>query len=245
MAAEIFMEGTTLEWYSSGNRAPVQKVRARIQEVLSGLMLPGGTVSSCFTDGTLAVLFHVTDAEKAADAGYQEKIAEAVYSAVCISDGITAYLSVGGLADDWKAVHRVYQDAKNALYVGKTFYPDQKILYFEQCMTEYLLTFIPQEVRRQFCQRTFGKLLRKRDTKGAQWEKTLQTYLDNDMNSIQTAEALFLHRNTLMFRLNKIKEATGLQPQRFQDAVRLRVAMLLMRIEEAPESEGAMKKGEE
>jgi len=59
--------------------------------------------------------------------------------------------------------------------------------------------------------------------------ETLQGFFDNNLSITQTAKALFIHRNTLLYRLERVKKITGLDPKKFDDAVQLRIA-LKMRI---------------
>ena len=59
--------------------------------------------------------------------------------------------------------------------------------------------------------------------------ETLQGFFDNNLSITQTAKALFIHRNTLLYRLERIKKVTGLDPKKFDDAVQLKIA-LKMRI---------------
>ncbi|MBA3062134.1 MAG: PucR family transcriptional regulator, partial [Atribacteria sp.] len=59
--------------------------------------------------------------------------------------------------------------------------------------------------------------------------ETLQGFFDNNLSITQTAKALFVHRNTLLYRLGRVKKITGLDPKKFDDAVQLRLA-LKMRI---------------
>ena len=94
-------------------------------------------------------------------------------------------------------------------------------------MTEYTLLRIPPEARQAFCRKVLGGLLDARDEQRELSLQTLKTYYQNDMNVQKTAQELFIHRNTLNIRLNRIRELTGYAPQTFQDAFVLRMAILL------------------
>jgi len=59
--------------------------------------------------------------------------------------------------------------------------------------------------------------------------ETLQGFFDNNLSITQTAQAIYVHRNTLLYRLRRVKEITGLDPKKFDDAIQLRLA-LKMRI---------------
>jgi len=59
--------------------------------------------------------------------------------------------------------------------------------------------------------------------------ETLQAFFDNNLSISKTAQAIYVHRNTLLYRLRRVKEITGLDPKKFDNAVQLRLA-LKMRI---------------
>lgn len=60
---------------------------------------------------------------------------------------------------------------------------------------------------------------------------TVQTFFDNDLNLMQTSKQLIVHRNTLIYRLEKIKKMLGLDIRKFDDAVTLHVLLVLKRTE--------------
>ena len=91
---------------------------------------------------------------------------------------------------------------------------------------------IPSQERQRFSSTVLGKLRTGKPRQRELLLQTLRTYFQNDMNAQKTAEELFIHRNTLNMRLNKIREWSGLSPQRFQDAFNLRMAIILMDLEE-------------
>ena len=55
--------------------------------------------------------------------------------------------------------------------------------------------------------------------------KSLKAFFDNNLNISKTAKIIFAHRNTLLYRLRRIKEITGLDPRNFDDAIQLRIAL--------------------
>ena len=109
--------------------------------------------------------------------------------------------------------------------------------FFEDYLTEHTLRQIPPPARADFCAAVLGGLSGCRPDQRALWLDTLQRYYDNDMNAQKTADDLFLHRNTLNMRLNKIRDLTGYAPQRFRDALVLRMALILRGTGEAAPSE--------
>ena len=65
------------------------------------------------------------------------------------------------------------------------------------------------------------------DSSGSDYMRTLRCYLDNHCNVVQTARELFIHRSTLLYRLEKIKKLTGLDLRKFDDAIVFKVALMV------------------
>jgi carbohydrate diacid regulator len=61
--------------------------------------------------------------------------------------------------------------------------------------------------------------------------KTVKAYFAENLNLTKAAERLHIHRNTLIYRLGKIKDLTGLDPEQFEDAVQIRLALILLDLE--------------
>ena len=87
-----------------------------------------------------------------------------------------------------------------------------------------LIREIPAGTRRRFVERIIGRLL-ENDTENC--FTTLDTYFKCDCDLQRTSANLFIHRNTLVYRLRKIRELTGLEPRLFSDAMQLQMALML------------------
>lgn len=232
MAVEIGIEESGSGFDAANPELPVHKLRMGIQSKLSQEIGPNGKIVSCFIDGKLAVLYQSLKKDGLEEVFAQRKAVDEVYRILSGLDGVAAAMGVGGLARSWKDIHCLFDMAKDALRLGKVFYKEEKVLFYERCAVEHMLTYIPRDIRKGCYESILGPLLEIKEDQGIQWRKTLQAYFDNDMSSTKTSEKLFLHRNTLIFRLNKIKEAVGLQPQSFRDAIRLRLALAMLKLEE-------------
>ncbi|NLN15688.1 MAG: hypothetical protein GX182_00005, partial [Firmicutes bacterium] len=83
---------------------------------------------------------------------------------------------------------------------------------------------IPPGTRRRFVERIIGRLL---ESDGDRLLTTLDTYFKCDCDLKRTSANLFIHRNTLVYRLKKIRHLTGLEPRKFSDAMQLQMALML------------------
>ncbi len=115
-------------------------------------------------------------------------------------------------------IHKSYADASTAIKATSQMFVDFNDLYIELLLSE-----IPFSTKESYLNKTIQPL-------GDKDLELLFKYYENNMSLKQTAEQLFLHKNTLQYQLAKIHEKTGLDPRRFQDAATLYVAMKLKNI---------------
>ena len=143
--------------------------------------------------------------------------------------GARVVAGIGGSSDDWRELWRVYDKARDAIRLGEIYNGGKQIHLFADYVTEHTLIRIPEQTRAAFCESILGKLMRCKPNQRDMFLETLDTYFKFNMSLIKAAEALYIHRNTLMARLKKIHKLTGCPPQHFLGAFRLRMAMLIMR----------------
>jgi carbohydrate diacid regulator len=108
-----------------------------------------------------------------------------------------------------------YLDCDLALTISN---PNEVIVYYSDIESKALIFQLNKEVAERFSKRVLHETLIK-------YKDTLECFFNNDFNIQQTAEELFIHRNTLLYRLNKIVEDTGYNPRNFRDAVTLQLAI--------------------
>ncbi|ASK26636.1 CdaR family transcriptional regulator [Neisseria chenwenguii] len=101
-----------------------------------------------------------------------------------------------------------YQTAKTTLEVGKSRFPEQRIYNYQELVLPVLLNQLKDGWQRRELERTLVKL--KQADKNGLLIKTLLAWFDHNMHAAATAQSLFIHRNTLEYRLNKIAELTRL-----------------------------------
>ena len=207
----------------------VQRRRALLSDHLSGFRLRGRAVEVCFLAGGAALL---VPAGRETDRARQEGDAQALHAFLLEETGAPVLLAVGGLCQGWQVIPDTFRRAAAALETAGLCGRTDGVIFFEDYLTEYTRRQLPAQARAGFCAAVLGGLAGCRPEQRAQMLDTLQRYYDNDMNAQKTADDLFLHRNTLNMRLNKIRDLTGYAPQRFRDALVLRLALALSGIGE-------------
>ena len=118
-----------------------------------------------------------------------------------------------------------FREAGEALQVGEEFHLGGAVQTYRDQLLERLLREIPPERRAVYRRQFFNDQTEK--NLGAETLETAEKFLESDLNMSDTARQLFIHRNTLTYRLDKIRKETGLDLRKFNDAVVYRVLSAL------------------
>ena len=139
-----------------------------------------------------------------------------------IVGGIT--IGIGRPVASPSGIRASYAEAFSACHAGKRLWGPGRIYFVDDLGVAELIREIPAGTRRRFVERIIGRLL-ENDTE--KLLTTLDTYFKCDCDLQRTSANLFIHRNTLVYRLRKIRELTGLEPRLFSDAMQLQMALML------------------
>ena len=122
-------------------------------------------------------------------------------------------------------ISEAYEEAKTALEVGQVFYPERKIIYYGNLGIGRLICQLPVDLCRLFLEETFDHdVFADMD---AETLRTVQDFFDNNLNVSETARGMYIHRNTLVYRLEKLERSTGLDIRKFEDAMTFKIAMMV------------------
>ena len=150
-----------------------------------------------------------------------DQFAQAVRETVMEEAALNVTVGIGEEKNTLMLLGQSYAEAKRALEVGYLFHPEDGIYVYSRMLLERFLMGIPQED----CQH-FHSLLFNRKTARLFNEEMLQTidmFFRKDLNLSDTARQLFIHRNTLVYRLDKVLRLTGLDLRHFDDAVTFKI----------------------
>jgi carbohydrate diacid regulator len=128
----------------------------------------------------------------------------------------TCFVGVGSPVESREGIPASYREAESALRFGNR--NRGAILFYEDVEGQALTHAIPDEYKRRLIAKTAPKLSDK-------MSQTLTCYFECNFNLAAAAEQLGVHRNTLIYRLDKIKQITGYDPQRFRDAFLLQLVL--------------------
>ena len=138
---------------------------------------------------------------------------------------VNVRVAYGTVIGELKDVSQSYKEAGMALDVGRIFYSEKNILAYRELGIGRLIHQLPVSLCNMFLEEVFaGKSVEQFD------EETLSTvdkFFENSLNISETARQLFVHRNTLVYRLEKIQKKTGLDVRVFEDALTFKIALMV------------------
>ncbi len=135
-------------------------------------------------------------------------------------------IGIGEYHEGIQGLNKSFKEATQALDVGSRLLGAGDIYHIDNLGIERLLTEIKEESQQEFIEKTIYSPKNNKEKKINEFLlETLQGFFDNNLSITQTAKTLFIHRNTLLYRLKRVKKITGLDPKKFDDAVQLRIAL--------------------
>ena len=156
-----------------------------------------------------------------------EKVARTVLDMLNTEAMSSARISYGTIVNEIKEVSKSYKEAKMALDVGKIFYSDKNVVAYNRLGIGRLIYQLPMPLCRMFIKEIFdGKSPDEFD------EETLSTinkFFENSLNVSETSRQLYIHRNTLVYRLDKLQKSTGLDLRIFDDAITFKIALMVVK----------------
>ena len=135
-------------------------------------------------------------------------------------------VSYGTVVRDIKDVSRSYKEATMALDVGKVFFSDKQIIAYSVLGIGRLIYQLPIPLCKMFIGEIFGD--KSPDEFDEETLTTIDKFFENSLNVSETSRQLYIHRNTLVYRLDKIQKSTGLDLRKFDDAITFKIAMMVV-----------------
>ena len=154
-----------------------------------------------------------------------EKLAQQVESALSSEDDNHVFVGIGTIATHLRDLAKSYKEAQIAIEVGKVFDTERYIINYENLGIGRLIYQLPTTLCEMFLQEVFKK--NPIDALDQETLFTIYKFFENNLNVSETARKLFVHRNTLVYRLEKIKKLTGLDLREFDDAITFKVALMV------------------
>jgi carbohydrate diacid regulator len=154
-----------------------------------------------------------------------EKLARSIADAVSPEYEAQPFIGIGSIVESVPELAASYKEAQVSLEVGKVFDTEKKIISYDYLGIARLIYQLPKRLCGMFLQEVFkrGTI----DTLDHETLFTIQKFFENNLNVSETSRKLFVHRNTLVYRLEKIKKLTGLDLREFDDAIVFKVALMV------------------
>lgn len=137
------------------------------------------------------------------------------------------HVSYGTIVGEIREVSRSYKEAKMALDVGKIFYDDQNVIAYSQLGIGRLIYQLPIPLCKMFIKEIFD--IQSPDDFDEETITTINKFFENSLNVSETSRQLYIHRNTLVYRLDKIQKSTGLDLRVFEDAITFKIALMVVK----------------
>ena len=164
------------------------------------------------------VKFGTTDAEL-------ESIASEIVNTVTSEAMVNIHLGIGTIASNIKDIAKSYKEARIALEVGKVFDGEKYIMNYDNLGIARLIYQLPTNLCELFLSEVFKK--DSIDSLDQETLYTIQKFFENNLNVSETSRQLYVHRNTLVYRLDKVRKITGLDLRLFDHAIVFKVALMV------------------
>ncbi len=136
-------------------------------------------------------------------------------------------VAYGTVVREIKEVSRSYKEAKMALDVGKIFFSDRCVIAYSELGIGRLIYQLPIPLCKMFIREIFGG--KNPDEFDEETLVTIDKFFENSLNVSETSRQLFIHRNTLVYRLDKLQKNTGLDLRVFEDAITFKIALMVVK----------------
>ena len=154
-----------------------------------------------------------------------EAIAQQIADTILAECYTRVAIGIGSAVNTIKDLAQSYKEAQISLEVGKVFDTEKQIISYDNLGIGRLIYQLPTALCNMFLQEVF----KKGSIESLDHETlfTIQRFFENNLNVSETSRKLFVHRNTLVYRLEKIKKITGLDLREFEDAIVFKVALMV------------------
>ena len=138
---------------------------------------------------------------------------------------IKTIIGIGTVAEHLRELADSYKEAQTAIDVGKIFDTEKSVMHYENLGIGRLIYQLPTTLCEIYLREVFKK--NSLDSLDQETLFTINKFFENSLNVSETSRKLFVHRNTLVYRLEKIRKLTGLDLRQFDHAIVFRVALMV------------------
>jgi carbohydrate diacid regulator len=167
----------------------------------------------------------VKDVKPGTEARDMEKIAQKIADTLNTEFYTKVTIGISTIVETIKDLAGAYKEAQVAIEVGKVFETEKNIINYENLGIGRLIYQLPTTLCEMFLQEVFKK--GSLESLDQETLMTIQCFFENNLNVSETSRKLFVHRNTLVYRLDKIRKITGLDLRELEHAITFKVALMV------------------
>ena len=156
-----------------------------------------------------------------------EKLAHTILDTLDIGREDGTHMAYGTIVNELKEVSRSYKEARMALDVGKIFFGEREVIAYSSLGIGRLIYQLPIPLCKMFIKEIFEN--KSPDDFDEETLVTIDKFFENSLNVSETSRQLYIHRNTLVYRLDKLQKSTGLDLRVFEDAITFKIALMVVR----------------
>ena len=194
-----------------------------VTELLKGMFTTQSGDYITAVDESSIILIKNVEADSSPEA--LSEVADTIVAMMNAEAMLNVKVAYGTVVQELKDVSKSYKEAKMALDVGKIFYAEKNVVAYSALGIGRLIYQLPVNLCKIFIDEIFGDVeLLDLD------EETLTTinkFFENNLNVSETSRQLFVHRNTLVYRIEKLQKSTGLDLRNFDDALTFKIALMV------------------
>ncbi len=195
-----------------------------VSELMKGMFSSQNGDYVTTVDEDSVILIKALDGE-AGEEGL-ERIAKTIMDMINAEAMINVRVAFGTIVHELKDVSKSYKEAKMASDVGRIFYQEKQIISYRLLGIGRLIYQLPINLCRMYIHEIFGENMP--DEIDDETLVTVEKFFENNLNVSETSRQLFIHRNTLVYRIEKLQKATGLDIRVFDDALTLKIALMVV-----------------
>lgn len=195
-----------------------------VTELLKGMFSSQSGDYITAVDESSVILVKAVEQEASYDT--LTEIAETIVAMMNAEAMLNVKVAFGTIVQELKDVSKSYKEAKMALDVGKIFYAEKGVVAYSTLGIGRLIYQLPINLCKLFIEEIFGD-----NVPSDLDEETLTTinkFFENNLNVSETSRQLFVHRNTLVYRIEKLQKSTGLDLRNFDDALTFKIALMVV-----------------
>lgn len=175
-------------------------------------------------DESSVILIKALEEDSSAEA--LEQVANTIVDMMNAEVMTNVRVAYGTVVPELKDVSKSYKEAKMALDVGKIFYAEKNVAAYSSLGIGRLIYQLPVNLCKIFIEEIFGDNVP--NDLDEETLNTLNKFFENNLNVSETSRQLFVHRNTLVYRIEKIQKSTGLDLRSFDDALTFKIALMVV-----------------